>query len=95
MVNQDPTLLDSVLIGIKAFVPENLHSLNQNKMCKTEEDKHTKQYCESSMWMPAGQGAAAPKIIYAHTTPANEKSGPHLGCTLTLLAHKKRLLQRK
>lgn len=67
-MSQDPTLLDSVLMGMKTFVPENLHSLNQNIMCKTDKDKHAKQYCEISMWMPAGQGTAAPKIIYAHVT---------------------------
>lgn len=77
-MSQNPTLLDSVLIGMKAFVPENLHSLNQNIMCKPDKVKHTKQYCEISTWTPAGRGTAALKIIYAHVTLAILKTLVHV-----------------
>lgn len=70
---------------MKAFVLEDLHSLNQNIMCKPEEDKHTKQDCETSTLMPSGQGAAAPQIIYAHETLKNPD--PPFGSTVMLIIH--------
>lgn len=91
VVRQNPTLLGSVLIGMKAFVPESWHSLSQNIMCKTDRDKHTKQDVKS----PRGcrlAGEQLPQGLFMHMehfVGQFEISGPHLGCTVTLLTQRR------
>lgn len=91
VVRQNPTLSDSVLIGMKAFVPKSWHSLSQNIMCKTDKDKHTKQDVKS----PRGRRLAGEQLHQGlfmhveHFVGQLENSGPHLGCTVKLLTHRR------
>lgn len=90
-MRQNPTLLDSVLIGMKAFVPQSWHSLSQNIMCKTDKDKHTKHDVKS----PRGRRLLGEQLHQGlfmhmeHFVGHFENSGPHLDCTVMLLAHRR------
>lgn len=88
-MSHDPTPLDSVLIGMKAFVPWNLHSLNQNIMCKTDKDKHITVLWNLHMDAGWSGNSCIKDYLCTCNTGHFENSGPCLGCTVMLLTHRR------